>query len=201
MNNWHHDLWLAVPLVALIFAPLQAVAMIMGVITRSGTAALLVAILFAGTVWAFQESAAAPDIPPAAIGDKDRIPVTPETQNATPPQTALANGGGNSDAITSDIIQFTSTVLPPARNSILWLERFACPRPQVAYRDLFQRIRYGHRGIGAAAARVIAAASAIDPEEKKQEEALAFSPLLISTLGFTVVAMAISAWLLKRRDL
>jgi len=185
LGIWHHDLWLAVPLVALMFAPLQAVAMLMGVLTRSGTAALLVAILFAGSVWAFQESASPPETASsAAVEDKDDD-----------------NGNSNGDAITGDIIHFASGALPPARDSFLWLERRACPRPRAAYGELFHHLRYGHRGIGAAAAGVIAAASVADPVATKQEDALAFAPLLLSSAGFTTVVMGLAAWLLKRRDL
>jgi ABC-type transport system involved in multi-copper enzyme maturation permease subunit len=185
MGIWHHDLWLAVPLVALIFAPLQAVAMLLGVLTRSSTAALLVAILFAGSVWALQESAAPPETDSsAAIDDKEED-----------------NNNGLGDGLTSEIVHVASAVLPPARDSLVWLERRACPRPPRSYRDLFRRLRFGHRGIGAAAAGVFAAASSPDPNAAKQDDALAFIPLLLSSFGFAIVVMALAAWLLKRRDL
>ncbi|HEX2751080.1 MAG TPA: hypothetical protein VHM91_23935 [Verrucomicrobiales bacterium] len=185
LGIWYHDLWLAVPLIGLIFAPLQAVAMIMGVLTRSGTAALLVAILFAGSVWALQESASPPETDSsAAVDDKDDD-----------------NGNAMPEGLTSEIVHTASAILPPARDSLVWLERRACPRPQRAYRELVRRLRWGHRGLGAAAAGVLAAAANPGPETVKQEDALAFAPLLLSSAGFTAVVMAVAAWLLKRRDL
>jgi hypothetical protein len=201
LGIWHYDLWMAIPVVTVIFAPMQAVSMLMGVLTRSGTAALLVALLFAGTVWAFQESASAPETPSAAVvDDKDGNP-----QNEAPARAPNPNGNGNgdSDTIGSEIVRFAAAVLPPARDSFLWLERYACPRPQAGYtyRDLFHRLRYGHRGLGAIVARAIAAASDRDAEEKKQEDAVVFTELLISAGVFTIAVMLLAAWLLKRRDL
>lgn len=185
LGIWHHSLWLAIPLVALIFMPLQAIAMLMGVLTRSGTAAVLVALLFAGSVWALQEAASPPETDSSAvIDDKDE-----ET------------GSGISDAVTSEIVHYASVVLPPARDSLVWLERRACPRPQRTYRDLFRRLRYGHTGLSAAAATVIAEASKTESVKNKREEALLFTSLLLSSAGFSATVMLLAAWLLKRRDL
>lgn len=183
LGFWHHSLWLAVPVAALLFAPLQAVAMLLGVLTRSATAALLVAILFAGSVWALQEA--------AAPGDPDTAESAEQEEE---------NGSGLSESITSEVAQHAALLLPHSRDSLLWLERRGCPRPQRTYRELFRRLRIGHSGLSAAAADVIAAASATGTP-KKREDPLTFPPLLLSSVGFTLAIMVLAAWLLKRRDL
>ena len=184
MGAWHHALWLGVPLAALLFIPLQAVAMLMGVLTRSATAALLVAILFAGSVWALQE-AAAPDI------DSETAVAAPDDEN----------GGGINETLTGDLVQNAVLVLPHSRDSLLWLEREACPLPdkdKYGYRALFRRLRVGHSGLSAVLADGIAAVSA---PAKKQEAPITFPPLVYSSVGFTAVILLMAAWLLKRRDL
>ena len=184
MGVWHHALWLGVPLAALLFVPLQAVAMLMGVLTRSATAALLVAILFAGSVWALQEAAASPeqDTSATALESNDE-----------------SNGSGISEALSDEAVKNVSMALPQSRDSLLWLEREACPQPaqNFGYRALFRRLRVGHSGFSAVAADVIAAAST----PGKKQEPVTFLPLLASTTAFTLAIMALAAWLLKRRDL
>jgi hypothetical protein len=186
MNVWHHSLWLAVPLAALLFAPLQAVAMLLGVLTRSATAALLVAVLFAGSVWAVQE-AASPDETGSA------------TETVSEKEEEI-NGSGISDAVASEAARYAVVLLPHSRNSLVWLERSACPRPPRSYRELFRRLRIGHSGLKAVAADAIAAAS-VPTLPVREEESVRFTPLLLSSAGFTIAVMAVAAWLLKRRDL
>ncbi len=184
LGVWHHALWLGVPLAALLFIPLQAVAMLMGVLTRSATAALLVAILFAGSVWALQEAAASPE--------QDTSAAVLENNDDT-------NGTGISEALTNEAVKNFSMILPQSRDSLLWLEREACPQPaqNFGYRALFRRLRVGHSGFSAVAADVIAAAST----SGKKQEPVTFLPLLASTAAFTLAILALTAWLLKRRDL
>jgi hypothetical protein len=201
MGEWYHGFWLAVPLAALLFAPLQAVAMLLGVLTRSATAALLVAILFAGTVWAIQEAAAPPDVESEAAG----VP-------AVAPADAPANGlehergdegsSGLGDLVFDETARIAGTLLPRSRRAMEWLERHASPPPPeiFSYRDLFRNLRIGRRGLGAAAVDAIAETSDA-PVPKKELEAIAFTPLLLSSAGFTVAVMVFAAWLLKRRDL
>lgn len=184
LGVWHHALWLGVPLASLLFIPLQAVAMLMGVLTRSATAALLVAILFAGSVWALQEAAAAPE---------------QDTSSAAMENSDGPNGSGLSEFLTDEAVQRASLVLPQSRDSLLWLEREACPQPEqnFGYRALFRRLRVGHSGFSAVAADVIAAAST----PGKKQEPVTFLPLLVSSGAFTLAILALAAWLLKRRDL
>lgn len=186
LGVWHHGLWLAVPLTALLFAPLQAVAMIMGVLTRSATAALLVAILFAGSVWALQEAAA----PSLNTGTESTVAKQELDDD---------NGSGIGEALTGEAAQQASAVLPQSRNALLWLERRACPKPQRTYRDLFRRLRIGHSGLSAAAADALAAAAS--PALVKEQEDSHFVPVLLSSTGFTLGTMLAAGWLLRRRDL
>ena len=190
MGIWQHSLWLAVPLAALLFAPLQAVAMLLGVLTRSATAALLVAILFAGSVWALQEAASPGETGSATAA----VNAKPEEEEE--------NGSGLSDAIGSEAARYAALILPHSRNSLVWLERTACPRPglKYSYRDLFRKLRIGHSGFSAVAADAISRAS-VPALPKPEEDGLRFTPLLLSSAGFTVAVMALAAWLLKRRDL
>jgi hypothetical protein len=187
MGSWYHGFWLAVPVAALLFAPLQAVAMLLGVLTRSATAALLVAILFAGSVWAIQEAAA-----------------PPETDSATSSISGREepNGSGLSDAITGETARFASLLLPHSRSALLWLERHATPQPsgKHPYGELFRLLRLGHHGIGGAAAEVIVATD-VPPAAKKSADNVHFAPMLWSSAGFAVAVMLLAAWLLKRRDL
>lgn len=184
MGVWHPALWLGVPLAALLFIPLQAVAMLMGVLTRSATAALLVAILFAGSIWALQEAAAAPE---------------PDSSAAVIDSSEESNGGGLSAALSDEAVQQAVRVLPQSRDSHLWLEREACPQPaqNFGYRALFRRLRIGHTGFSAVAADIAAAAAA----PGKKQEPVTFLPLLTATGIFTLATMALAAWLLQRRDL
>jgi ABC-type transport system involved in multi-copper enzyme maturation permease subunit len=183
MGTWHHAIWLGVPLAALLFLPLQAVAMLMGVLTRSATAALLVAILFAGSVWAVQDAAAGPE-------------PSPGQENGE-----FAGGTGLTEAITGGSLDQAALIFPRSRDSILWLEREACPqpRPRYHYRALFRRLRIGDTGLSAVAADVIAATA--PEEETKVTPRRAFTPLLLSSVAFAAVIMALAAWLLQRRDL
>jgi len=183
MGDWHHPLWLGVPLAALLFIPLQAIAMLMGVLTRSAAAALLVAILFAGSVWAVQDAAAAPE-PSAGAENGD-----------------FAGGSGLSEILAGESLEKAALILPHSRDSMLWLEREACPqpRPRYNYRALFRRLRIGDTGLSAVAADVLVATS--PEEEKKAQPRRAFTPLVISSLAFAAAIMALAAWLLKRRDL
>lgn len=187
MGVWHHALWLGLPLAVVLFVPLQAVAMFMGVLTRSATAALLVAILFAGTVWAVQESAAAPQPDSAGAAVEEGVD---ESQ-----------GSGISEILVQEAVQQAADVLPHSRESMLWLEREACPQPaqNYGYRALFRRLRVGHSGLSAVAADVIAAASTTPG--KKPEAPIRFLPLVISSVAFATLIMALAAWLLKKRDL
>ena len=187
MGVWHHPLWLGLPLAVIIFIPLQAVAMWMGVMTRSATAALLVAILFAGTVWAIQESAA---------------PVEPETVAAAVEEAPDgAQGTGLSDTIIQGALQQAAELLPHSRDSLLWMEREACPQPgsNYGYRALFRRLRVGHSGLSAVAADVIAASTATPG--KKPDQPVTFMPLLVSAAVFALLIMGLAGWQLKRRDL
>jgi hypothetical protein len=186
MGSWYHGFWLAVPVAALLFAPLQAVAMLLGVLTRSATAALLVAILFAGSVWAIQEAAAAPGGDSAAGSAAHR-----EEESAS----------GLSDAITGETARWAGALLPHSPHALVWLERNGSPQPSEShpYRELFRQLRVGRGSIGAAAADVIAAASV--PVAPRKEAAVGFAPLLWSSAGFTFACMVLAAWLLKRRDL
>ena len=93
MGVWHHPLWLGLPLAVVLFIPLQAVAMFTGVLTRSSTAAVLVAILFAGSVWTVQESATNPNTEP----DSASVAVDEAADDA--------HGSGISEALTHEAIQ------------------------------------------------------------------------------------------------
>lgn len=184
LGYWHHSLWLAVPVCVLLFAPLQAMAALLGVITRSATAALLVALLFAGTVWALN-SAAAPQ-PAAAVHsaeDEDE------------------SGSGLSEVLASESLQYASAVLPPARDALTWLELSACPRPARSYTELFRRLRLTHReGFSGAAANVLAETAA-PPAQRRERTVPAVVPLVLPSLGFTLVVLLLAGRLLRRRDL
>ena len=175
LGYWHHSLWIAVPVCLLLFAPLQAMASLLGVLTRSATAALLVALLFAGTVWAIN-SAAAPQ--PAGV-QRQQQPAEDDDES----------GSGLSDVLSSDSLQYASVVLPPARDTLTYLELSACPRPLKTYTELFRRLRLSHRdGLGGAAANVLAEA-ATPPAQRRERTVPPLLPLILPSVGFTVIVL------------
>jgi hypothetical protein len=191
MNLWEWRLWLALPAALLLYAPLQAVATLMGVLTKSTTAAVLVALLFGAAATALQEAAA-------------RQPASTSTSTSSPSERSPGPTDHNDDDSDSWTAQFAGTVLrgtasimPGPAPALAWAESHSCPVPPRAYRDLFRRLRLGKSGLEAAAAEAIATNS-------PQGRTAAVAGLASAAAGGSAISSAclvLAASLLRRRDL
>ncbi len=191
MNLWEWRLWLALPAALLLYAPLQAVATLMGVLTKSTTAAVLVALLFGAAATALQEAASKQPATPIAS--------TNSSSTLSPP--APDHDDDDSDSWTAQfagtVLRGTASIMPGPAPALAWAESHSCPVPPRAYRDLFRRLRLGKSGLEAAAAEAIATNS-------PQGRTAAVAGLASAAAGGSVISSAclvLAASLLRRRDL
>ena len=188
MGFWHAPLWYALPAAALLFVPLHAVATLMGVLTRSTTAALLVALLSGGATITLHEAA------------ESRARKTETT--AAPAPAAPDDDDDDESAwdghFAGTLLQGFAAALPGPTPTLAWAERRACPVPPRSYRDLFRRLRAGRSGIEAAAAEAIATVS---PQSRTATLVPGFPQSSLGAAGLSVFCLAIAALLLHRRDL
>ncbi len=179
MGQWLPQLFWNVPLALLLFAPLYGMSMLLGVVTRSSTAALLVALLFAGSVWALHSSVKESRQKAALLAagvdhdDEDKA-------------------SGLSESLGGEIMNKAAVVLPDASRFLDWQEEESCPRPAVTYRDLFRRMRPSRRGAPASGSPLEAVPAGRPPE--------IFTDIL-TTLALTAGTVAAALGLLRRRDL
>ena len=190
MGFWHAPLWYALPAAALLFVPLHAVATLMGVLTRSTTAALLVALLFGGATITLHEAAES----------RARKAETPVARTTAP----AASDDDDDDESAWDghfagtLLQGFAAALPGPTPTLAWAERRACPVPPRSYRDLFRRLRAGRSGIEAAAAEAIATVS---PQSRTATLVPGFPQSSLGAAGLSAFSLAIALVLLHRRDL
>ena len=190
MDLWEWRLWLALPAALLLYAPLQAVATLMGVLTKSTTAAVLVALLFGAAATALQEAAAKqPASTSASISSSDLSPPTPDHEDEDSESWTAQFAG--------TMLRGTASIMPGPAPALAWAESHSCPVPPRAYRDLFRRLRLGKSGLEAAAAEAIATNS-------PQGRTAAVAGLASAAAGGSVISSAclvLAASLLRRRDL
>lgn len=190
MNLWEWHLWLALPAALLLYAPLQAVATLMGVLTKSTTAAVLVALLFGAAATALQEAAAKqPASTSASNSSSDLSPPTPDHEDDDSESWTAQFAG--------TMLRGTASIMPGPAPALAWAESHSCPVPPRAYRDLFRRLRLGKSGLEAAAAEAIATNS-------PQGRTAAVAGLASAAAGGSVISSAclvLAASLLRRRDL
>lgn len=128
LGIWNPALFAAVPYAVLLFSVLNAAVVAMGVLTRSPAAAVVVTLLFAGSVWALQESAG--------------------RSRAAPPPPGVADNGGHA-------VEWIAAWLPRTHDIGLSMERDTGVKPPRPLRELLQRWRIGRVNVGAAAAQVL----------------------------------------------
>ena len=190
MDLWEWRLWLALPAALLLYAPLQAVATLMGVLTKSTTAAVLVALLFGAAATALQEAAAKqPASTSASNSSSDLSPPTPDHEDEDSESWTAQFAG--------TMLRGTASIMPGPAPALAWAESHSCPVPPRAYRDLFRRLRLGKSGLEAAAAEAIATNS-------PQGRTAAVAGLASAAAGGSVISSAclvLAASLLRRRDL
>jgi hypothetical protein len=192
MNLWEWRLWLALPAALLLYAPLQAVATLMGVLTKSTTAAVLVALLFGAAATALQEAAAKQPATPSLNPSYSSAALSPPTPD---------HDDDDSESWTAQfagtMLRGTASIMPGPAPALAWAESHSCPVPPRAYRDLFRRLRLGKSGLEAAAAEAIATNS-------PQGRTAAVAGLASAAAGGSVISSAclvLAASLLRRRDL
>jgi hypothetical protein len=192
MNLWEWHLWLALPAALLLYAPLQAVATLMGVLTKSTTAAVLVALLFGAAATALQEAAAKQPATPSLNPSYSSAALSPPTPD---------HDDDDSESWTAQfagtMLRGTASIMPGPAPALAWAESHSCPVPPRAYRDLFRRLRLGKSGLEAAAAEAIATNS-------PQGRTAAVAGLASAAAGGSVISSAclvLAASLLRRRDL
>ena len=190
MDLWEWRLWLALPAALLLYAPLPAVATLMGVLTKSTTAAVLVALLFGAAATALQEAAAKqPASTSASNSSSDLSPPTPDHEDDDSESWTAQFAG--------TMLRGTASIMPGPAPALAWAESHSCPVPPRAYRDLFRRLRLGKSGLEAAAAEAIATNS-------PQGRTAAVAGLASAAAGGSVISSAclvLAASLLRRRDL
>jgi hypothetical protein len=189
MNLWEWRLWLALPAALLLYAPLQAVATLMGVLTKSTTAAVLVALLFGAAATALQEAAARQPASTSTSTTSERSP-GPTDHNDDDSDSWTAQFAGT-------VLRGTASIMPGPAPALAWAESHSCPVPPRAYRDLFRRLRLGKSGLEAAAAEAIATNS-------PQGRTAAVAGLASAAAGGSAISSAclvLAASLLRRRDL
>lgn len=183
LGSWNWDLWYALPAALLLYTPLHAVASLMGVLTRSTTAALLIALLFgaaAATLHQAADTHKATATAPGATDDDD--------DNDESWATHFAH----------TFLHASASLLPGPAPVLSWAERHGCPTPARPYRDLFRRIRAGKSGLEAAAAEVLATNS---PPARKATSVPGLPESTAGALTITAACLALGASLLHRRDL
>jgi hypothetical protein len=186
MGYWHWPLWYALPAAALLFVPLHAVATLMGVLTRSTTAALLVALLVGGATITLHEAADSRARKPDASAAR---PAGPDHDDDDTPWDANFAG---------TLLSGFASALPGPTPTLAWAERRACPVPPLSYRDLFRRLRAGRSGIEAAAAEAIATVS---PQGRNALAIPGVPQSSLGAIGISAFSLAIALVLLHRRDL
>jgi len=196
---WEPGLFIAVPLVVCFFSYLYAVCVLLGVVTRSTVAAVLLTLLF--WFFTFSVSAAEQTVMMFEIAEKHNVSLTDPTQAprlSTPPgahspsapKTAppakTANSGVSVLTTVRKIMHGVNTVLPKTGETIGLLERWL-----VRLAHLPEQPPRGERE------------RAIFESQQEIVQALQQrSPWWIvgTSLGFELVVLTLAAWVFCRRD-
>ncbi len=169
---WEPRLFLALPFMWLMFAVLSSVTVMLGVLTKSSSASLVVTLILAASVTALQDAA-------SRTGDPEK-----------------SGGPGPSGGLIA--LQSIAWPLPRTKELMDGMDQaIGLPSPRM-FRDLVRRWRIGNVRVGAAAAEVLDAKTDSPPPEVTPVE---FSEAVIVTTAFTCLILGIAAMLLKRRDL
>lgn len=175
LGVWEIRLFLALPFALLLFSALAAVTVMLGVLTKSSSASLVVTLIFAASVMALQDAASHP-----AGVEEDA-----ELKGTVPSAGSLA-------------LQVVTWPLPRTHELMEGMSRairLSGPRP---FRDLVRRWRIGNLRVGAAAAEVLDATAEVPAPPVTP---LKLSEAVLVTTGFCGLTLIAAIVLLNRRDL
>lgn len=175
LGVWEIRLFLALPFALLLFSALAAVTVMLGVLTKSSSASLVVTLIFAASVMALQDAASHP-----AGVEEDA-----ELKGTVPSTGSLA-------------LQVVTWPLPRTHELMEGMSRairLSGPRP---FRDLVRRWRIGNLRVGAAAAEVLDATAEVPAPPVTP---LKLSEAVLVTTGFCGLTLIAAIVLLNRRDL
>jgi hypothetical protein len=180
VGEWHLATLWALPIVALLFSAFHAVATLMGVLTRSATAALMMAMLLAGAVWAIESAlvSATMNRPETEVDEQD---------------------SGLGDLLGESALAGSAAIVPRLHEAMNWLEQEVIPGTPRPYGSLFRRLRAGRTGVEAVAAEAIAPtngpARAVTPQKPQ-------TVVVVLSLGVaSLISMLLAQKILRRRDL
>ena len=177
LGVWETRLFLAIPFALLLFSALSAVTVLLGVLTKSSSASLVVTLILAASVMALQDAASRP----AEVEDEGDFKGMVRS----------ASGGFVALQIVAWPLPRTQELMEGMDRAI----RLRAPRP---FRDLVRRWRIGNLRVGAAAAEVIDAASELPAQPVTP---LKMGEAVMVTTGFCGLTLLGAVVLLNRRDL
>ena len=177
LGVWEPRLFLAVPFALLFFAVLSAVTVMLGVLTKSSSASLVVTLIFAASVLALQDAASRP----AAMEDEGEF------------KGMVRSASGGYFAL-----QTVAWPLPRTHDLMEGLDRAIGLQSPRLFRDLIRRWRIGDIRVGAAAASVLDANPEIPSEPVTPLE---LGEAVMVTAAFTGLTLVAAAFMLNRRDL
>lgn len=177
LSVWEPRLFLAIPFALLFFAVLSAVTVMLGVLTKSASASLVVTLIFAASVMALQDAAARP--------------VAVEDEGEFKGMVRSVSGGGIA-------LQSFAWPLPRTHDLMEGMDRAIGLQSPHLFRDLVRRWRIGNVQVGAAAAEVLDAT----PEALSEPVTpLELGEALMVTMGFCCLTLVAASVMLNRRDL
>ena len=177
LGVWESRIFLAIPFALLLFAVLSAVTVMLGVLTKSSSASLVVTLIFAASVLALQYAAARP----GEVEDEGEF------------KGMVRNASGGYIAL-----QSVAWPLPRTHDLMEGMDRAIGLKSPHLFRDLVRRWGIGDLRVGAAAASVLDAnpdlpATPVTP--------LKLGEAIIVTTAFTCLTLGVAAFMLNRRDL
>ncbi len=173
LGVWEGRLFWAIPFALLFFAALSAVTVMLGVLTKSSSASLVVTLIFAASVIALQDAAARP----AAVEDEGEF------------KGMVRSASGGFIAL-----QSVAWPLPRTHDLMEGMDRAIALRPPRLFRDLVRRWRI----FGATAANVLDDQPDIGEQPVTPLE---LGEAVMVTTGFCCLTLVAAAVLLNRRDL
>lgn len=177
LDVWEGRLFLAIPFALMLFAVLSAVAVMLGVLTKSSSASLVVTLIFAASVLALQDAASRPG--------------QVEDEGEFKGMVRSASGG-------SLALQSVAWPLPRTHDLMEGLDRAIGLQSPRLFRDLIRRWRIGDIRVGAAAAEVL---DANPGPASEPVTPLELGEAVMVTTAFTCLVLGMASFILKRLDL
>jgi hypothetical protein len=173
---WEPRLFFSIPFALLLFAVVAAVTVMLGVLTKSSSASLVVALIFASSVIALQDAAARP----SAVDEEGEL-------------NGLMRASGGSIAL-----QAIAWPLPRTQQLSEGMDRAIGLKSPRLFRELIRLWRVGNVRVGDTAVDVLDATQEMPPEEVTP---LKLGEAIMVTSGFCGMTLVAAALMLNRRDL